>query len=49
MSEYCSLNIVTNTNIPVNEYSCFKQRIRMSESLLTFICYYVGVCEKLKH
>ena len=33
----------------VNEYFCLKQWARMSESLLTFTCYYVGVCEKLKY
>ena len=31
----------------VNEYFWLKQRV--TETLLTFMCYYVGLCEKLKY
>ena len=57
MFEYSLLNIhvfmrvyvfVTNTNIIVNEYFSLKQRVRMSLSLLMFMCY-VGECKKLKY
>ena len=29
--------------------SSLKQRVRMSESLLKFMCHYVGVCMGLKY
>ena len=54
MFEYSFLNIrvyvcVTNTNIMVNEYFFLKRRIRISLSLLTIMCYYEGIGEKLKY
>ena len=54
MFEYSLLNIhvcvcVTKTNIMLNEYFVKERKVRMSESLLTFMCYYIGVCEKPKY
>ena len=40
---------VTNTNIMVNADFVLEQRVRISEFLLTFMHYYLGICEKTKY